>query len=279
MALQDAHRTISSNFTLGCEHYRRKCKLVSPCCKQNYICRFCHDESENHPLDRPNITEVECLVCEQTQPLSQNCGSCGIIFGNYFCEKCKLFGDEDLGMYHCDGCGLCRVGGKDKFFHCDICDLCLPTNIRTSHKCIAKMGKGNCPVCLEDIHTSRNVSHIPPCSHLIHRPCFDDLISAGFYACPVCGASMFKMDEECLTMFHVLGNKCLNCGSYNTVRAKGGLCRREKEQTTLLQEDPEYQGSESRGAEGFSNESDDSGTCVRHCHLSTKSWSYRYGNL
>ncbi|KAG0711017.1 RING finger and CHY zinc finger domain-containing protein 1 [Chionoecetes opilio] len=154
--------------------------------------------------------------------------------------------------------------------------------------CIVKMGKANCPVCLEDIHTSRNVSHIPPCSHLIHRPCFDDLISAGFYACPVCGSSMLKMDEvwesldeeiqdtpmpgeysdlyckvvcrdcneECMAMFHVLGNKCMRCGSYNTVRAKGGLCQRVKEQTTPVPEEPEYPSSESSGAEGFSNDSD-----------------------
>lgn len=64
----------------------------------------------------------------------------GTYFGDlhfqYFCEKCKLFGDEDLGMYHCEGCGLCRVGGRDKFFHCDICELCLPTDIKNTHKVI-----------------------------------------------------------------------------------------------------------------------------------------------
>ncbi|KAG0711018.1 RING finger and CHY zinc finger domain-containing protein 1 [Chionoecetes opilio] len=134
MALLNTDATNSSQYSLGCDHYRRKCKLVSPCCKNNYICRFCHDEGENHALDRPNITQVECLVCNKMQPFSQTCANCGIIFGNYFCEKCKLFGDEDLGMYHCEGCGLCRVGGRDKFFHCDICELCLPTDIKTTHK-------------------------------------------------------------------------------------------------------------------------------------------------
>ncbi|XP_037790449.1 RING finger and CHY zinc finger domain-containing protein 1-like [Penaeus monodon] len=248
----------------SCTHYKRKCKLVSPCCQNNYICRFCHDDSENHTLDRANISEVECLACQKQQPLNQTCCNpdCGIKFGNYYCGLCKLFDDEDRQQYHCDGCGLCRVGGRDKFFHCDTCEMCLPISIVDTHKCIVKVSKANCPVCLEDIHTSRIVSHVPSCGHLIHRPCFHSLIKAGFYACPTCGTSMMKMNDlwksldeeiadtpmpkeyrdlycyvlcrdchkESLTLFHVLGHKCLECGSYNTVRGKGGLFRRQSPQ-------------------------------------------------
>lgn len=29
---------------LGCKHYKRKCKLIAPCCKQAFTCRLCHDE-------------------------------------------------------------------------------------------------------------------------------------------------------------------------------------------------------------------------------------------
>lgn len=76
-------------------------------------------------------------------------------------------------------------------------------NISCLFQCIEKMSKANCPVCLEDIHTSRIVSHVPPCGHLIHRPCFHDLIKAGFYACPTCGTSMIKMKEVCINMFMV----------------------------------------------------------------------------
>lgn len=274
---------------LGCKHYKRKCKLVSPCCKNNYICRFCHNASENHPLERSNISEVECMLCQTKQPLSQTCSNenCGVIFGNYFCRLCKLYDDEDKEQYHCEGCGLCRVGGRVKYFHCNTCELCLPRDMENSHKCIEKMSKANCPVCLEDIHTSRIVSHVPPCGHLIHRPCFHDLIKAGFYACPTCGTSMIKMKElwksldeeieetpmpteyadlfcnvlcrdchkESLTAFHVLGYKCLACGSYNTVRSKGGLFRKQVSRTDK-NEDPRGPGSSSMGAEGFSDESE-----------------------
>ena len=64
---------------LGCEHYKRHCRLVAPCCAKVYNCRltrkiaehsmlmilrFCHDEAEpTHSLDRKKVEEVECLKC------------------------------------------------------------------------------------------------------------------------------------------------------------------------------------------------------------------------
>ena len=29
---------------LGCKHYRRRCKLVAPCCGEVFWCRHCHNE-------------------------------------------------------------------------------------------------------------------------------------------------------------------------------------------------------------------------------------------
>lgn len=29
----------------GCRHYRRRCKLISPCCGEVVWCRLCHDEA------------------------------------------------------------------------------------------------------------------------------------------------------------------------------------------------------------------------------------------
>lgn len=39
---------------LGCKHYRRKCKLIAPCCGRAFVCRLCHDDAvqEAHILDR-----------------------------------------------------------------------------------------------------------------------------------------------------------------------------------------------------------------------------------
>ncbi len=130
----------------------------------------------------------------------------------YFCFECKLFDDEEKEQFHCDGCGICRIGGRDNFFHCPTCNMCLPAHLKGKHRvrenddvdrdnnvnvvclqCIENLSRSNCPICLEDIHTSREPSQIPPCNHLIHKSCFDALIQAGHFFCPVCARSLVNM--------------------------------------------------------------------------------------
>ena len=103
----------------GCQHYRRGCKLISPCCGEAFWCRFCHDAAKDgpsangnpHKLDRHAVREVECCVCRLSQPVAQRCinPECGNLFGNYFCRICNFF-DDDLSKepFHCNGCGICR---------------------------------------------------------------------------------------------------------------------------------------------------------------------------
>lgn len=52
----------------------------------------------------------------------------------YTCLECKLFDDEDKNQYHCEGCGICRIGGRDKFFHCEKCNMCLPVKLQNGHR-------------------------------------------------------------------------------------------------------------------------------------------------
>ena len=73
--------------------------------------------------------------------------------------------------------------------------MCLPNHLEGAHKCVEKVSRSNCPVCQEDIHTSRIPSQIPPCNHLIHKTCFDEMLSNGHYACPLCGGSMMDMTD------------------------------------------------------------------------------------
>ncbi|CAG0882425.1 unnamed protein product [Darwinula stevensoni] len=239
--------------TFGCQHYKRKCKLFAPCCGRAYTCRFCHNDVENHCLDRRQVMEVVCMQCKTQQPVQKNCQQCNLEFGRYYCAQCKLFDDDDKQQYHCEGCGICRIGGRERFFHCTVCDMCLPMRLQGNHKCVERVSRTNCPVCLEDIHTSRIPSHIPPCGHLIHRTCFGDMLKSGLYACPVCNTSMINMEKvwqhldeeiqetpmpddyrnlfvmilcrdchkESEVAFHILGLKCQECGSYNTCRNKG----------------------------------------------------------
>eukprot|EP00878_Enallax_costatus_P019254 GHUV01020309.1.p1 GENE.GHUV01020309.1~~GHUV01020309.1.p1 ORF type:complete len:137 (+),score=29.09 GHUV01020309.1:227-637(+) len=102
----------------GCEHYRRRCKLVAPCCGEVFWCRHCHnqvkDDSEQdpkkrHTLDRKQVQEVVCALCSCRQPVAEHCSSCGVRFGAYSCLQCNFFDDVTAKQqFHCNDCGICR---------------------------------------------------------------------------------------------------------------------------------------------------------------------------
>ena len=86
-------------------------------------CRLCHDaihlEAEmdpkkNHQLNRHKVTKIKCLRCNTVQPKARACINCKEEFAKYFCEICCLYDDngDKKGFFHCDGCGICRAGGK-----------------------------------------------------------------------------------------------------------------------------------------------------------------------
>lgn len=86
----------------GCAHYRRRCRLVAPCCGgEAFWCRHCHnaakddgeqDPSKRHALDRRTVAEVICALCDLRQPVAEACRACGVRFGRYACLKCNFFG-------------------------------------------------------------------------------------------------------------------------------------------------------------------------------------------
>ncbi|KAJ8678273.1 hypothetical protein QAD02_014060, partial [Eretmocerus hayati] len=106
----------------------------TPCCDKVYTCRFCHDEQETHIVKRKEVTELICVLCDTRQPVQTTCQKCHVRFGKYTCLECNLFDDEDKNQYHCDGCGICRLGGRDRFFHCAKCNMCLPVELQNGHK-------------------------------------------------------------------------------------------------------------------------------------------------
>ncbi|XP_044172175.1 RING finger and CHY zinc finger domain-containing protein 1-like [Acropora millepora] len=71
--------------------------------------------------------------------------------------------------------------------------MCLGIQLKDSHKCVEKSSRTDCPICYEDIHTSRIPSHVPPCGHLLHSTCFSKYLETGGYACPMCNRSMVDM--------------------------------------------------------------------------------------
>jgi hypothetical protein len=108
---------------LGCCHYKRNVKLQCYTCKRWYTCRFCHDAAEDHALNRKETRNMLCMYCGCAQPAGQWCKECGESAAWYYCSICKLWdNDSEKSIYHCNDCGICRVGkgiGKD-FFHCKV---------------------------------------------------------------------------------------------------------------------------------------------------------------
>ena len=182
----------------GCEHYKRLCQLKCPTCETYFACRFCHDALMNenpkvavekrHPLDRKAVKSVMCMACGLEQVPGRECSGCGVVLGNYFCGICNLYDHEDKGQYHCDGCGMCRVN-KGRFVHCEGCNTCVSKEVKETHRCIPSAMRSACPVCQEDIFTSRKQSQLLGCcGHYMHSECYASLrlSSEKIKKCPLC---------------------------------------------------------------------------------------------
>lgn len=82
-----------------------------------------------HKLPRNRLRLVTCDACGSTQPITaaSSCLHCDTHFAAYYCRKCGIANNDipRQGYFHCDECGICRVGHEDKYFHCSICNCCL----------------------------------------------------------------------------------------------------------------------------------------------------------
>lgn len=168
--------------------------------------------------------------------------------GEYFCEICKFYDDDTKKeQYHCDDCGICRVGGKDNYFHCKKCGSCYSTALLDKHSCIENSMRHHCPICYEYLFDSLKDTTVLKCGHTMHAECFEEMMKHAQYSCPICSKSAIdmskhwrKLDEEVRATimpsdyqykvwilcndcnrrsevtFHIVGQKCGNCDSYNT---------------------------------------------------------------
>lgn len=246
------------NKKYGCSHYDRGCMLLCPECDEYFWCRHCHndkyedhlDPKKSHRLEREKVITIKCGECEKEQDISNECIECGLNFGNYYCEKCRFYDNVCKGQFHCDKCGICRVGGKENYFHCDRCNACLSIKMKGKHKCINETLKMNCPVCLDYLMDSTESSNILQCGHSIHKKCQEQLLKSGQTKCPLCNQSMVDMksqwdnldyiinmtempdiykdwevkilcsdcNKESTNIYHIFGIKCKECEGYNTRR-------------------------------------------------------------
>ncbi|KAF3766140.1 zf-CHY-domain-containing protein, partial [Cryphonectria parasitica EP155] len=235
---------------LGCVHYKRNIKVQCAECDKWYTCRLCHDDAEEHTLPRKHTKNMLCMLCGHAQKASDTCAHCGESAASYYCNICKLWSDDvNKHIYHCDDCGICRVGrGLEKdFFHCKTCRACISIATKDDHKCIERATDANCPICNDDMFSSPQQVIFMECGHPIHRNCFQQYMNTS-YKCPLCSKSIVKMDALFLNLaniikeqpmpeeyrgirsvlfcndcsaksstdYHFLGLRCQICQSFNT---------------------------------------------------------------
>lgn len=237
---------------INCSHYERDCMILSPCCNKWYSCRLCHDEDNDHKLDRKIISTIICKQCSTIQPQSNLCSNCGISFAKYYCSICKLWAGDKQDIYHCPDCNICRLGkGIDiDRVHCHTCNICIDIQYINDHKCFQHSMDSNCPVCQKYMWDSTETIIYLPCGHCIHKDCLTQLSNNSFQ-CPTCKKSIYQdmspiwnqidvlienhtMPDEFSSWkstiicndcqlqttnipYHFIYHKCGHCNGYNTV--------------------------------------------------------------
>src|SRR3546814_6348356 len=58
--LQPSYHTVGGD--LGCLHYARGCRLRAPSCNRLYVCRLCHDDSNDHARSEEHTSELQSLL-------------------------------------------------------------------------------------------------------------------------------------------------------------------------------------------------------------------------
>lgn len=187
-----------------CLHYNRKCLIHSLCCDKWYPCRICHDENEDHLIDRFKISKIKCIKCLTEQAPSNKCIKCNIFFSDYYCDICHLW-ESKKEIYHCKKCGICRNGFEKNMYHCDKCNVCIPKHKKVNHTCRENSTHNNCPICLEYMFTSTKDLMILDCGHWIHKECIKEY-SKNDYRCPTCKKSMWDMKDCWIKMKKCMEN-------------------------------------------------------------------------
>ena len=224
------------------------CRL---CCEQE---REASGVEKDQPLDRYAVTEISCMKCQTLQPSQKYCVNpeCELHekgFSNYYCDICHLFDDRPRPIFHCPYCNTCRMGqglGID-YRHCMRCNACVSLD-DDDHHCIPQKLQGSCPICHDSLFNSTEPLKGLKCGHVMHLSCFTTYRRGHFYTCPLCMRSMEDMTDYFSTLdqavqiqempagfqntvcniycqdcektgqckYHFVGQKCPNCGSYNT---------------------------------------------------------------
>lgn len=236
-----------------CTHYENCLQVFAKCCNKYYDCHLCHNEQNNHKLNRKLIKKIKCVNCTTENDVGNKCKGCNIEFAKNFCNICNVWCNKYKDIYHCYDCGFCRVGKRENYYHCNKCNLCLSLNCIDSHNCENIDKSDNCPLCLSGLHNADSGILILKCNHFIHEKCLDEIIkntdkSKKIPCCLLCKKSVVNflkyesifdknikdyelpciyqkwttniLCNDCCVKstvkYHTTYHKCQGCKSYNT---------------------------------------------------------------
>ena len=236
-----------------CTHYENNIQVYAKCCNKYYDCHLCHNEENNHKFNRYSLNKIKCTDCSTENNLGNTCIECKVTFAKNHCNVCNIWCSKLNNMYHCNDCGICRMGKKEDFFHCNKCNMCLSVNCKDSHNCGNISMDEDCPICLDKIFNSGKDIILLKCSHLIHDLCLKAHIKScdqndKIAGCTLCKKSVVKFSSyeskfdkyiqnypmpdhyknwttdilcnDCCVKsnvkYHSKHHKCIGCKSYNT---------------------------------------------------------------
>jgi hypothetical protein len=215
-----------------------------------YNCHFCHNDIETHKMDRCNVKYMKCILCNCFQTKSSKCinPDCYSKMHKYTCLKCSLYEHNiNKNIYHCDLCGICRIGNKNEYKHCIKCNICWCIKSYENHPCKIDQKHNECIICLNDCWGSQMTPSILQCGHSFHQECINEYFKEN-YTCPICKKSAYiplslwnlieiyvnnsnlseEMDKwktyiycnDCenknYVKYHPIYHKCIECNSWNT---------------------------------------------------------------
>jgi RING finger/CHY zinc finger protein 1 len=196
-----------------CKHYSHWMFSIDTLTKKPTKCRICFEESTGKQFDRFSVCQMKCSFCYCVQPVNSSCinPDCTMYKKKhkYYCNICHLWENKPQKeyqkyhdgtssfvkpIYHCQSCGVCRIGNSHFYRHCEKCNMCIPTrrNILNSkktsdnHSCWGIIHENPCPICYSDIFQSNSPGIFLRCGHAIHYECMNDYIKHGGYKCPTC---------------------------------------------------------------------------------------------
>ena len=177
-----------------CKHYNRTLYPICKKCKKTYPCHRCHDEYEDHIMDRSSIKKMKCIFCFCIQKIGEKCINNECIGKKhlYFCKICGLWeNNKKKNIFHCNKCNICRIGFREKYIHCDKCNLCIHKEIFDNHHCKIDLRDKICSICLEKCWDSQESTVTLKCGHFYHQNCLNGWLKND-YRCPICKKTCFN---------------------------------------------------------------------------------------